>query len=260
LKSLSADGGLESRIVNIDQEECQGCQGVCESNPLMPFNSPQICSGDSTIQTPPTPPTSDSDQIVALYKNPVENEYFCGEMFSTITESCLSSKPCPGGFDGICEGHTRSNHQGCFKVPQCTAEYKAAGATSTEEYNSQQGPSDGEQCRICGEVQIHAENAVLFEGEEFLCREFDGVFNEGAIGAESPSCILAKELYADTCCIKSDGPNVAPSPSVFDGGENPTLWIWETSGSGFTNTKCSLAFVFACTIMTSFFFMMHVVF
>jgi hypothetical protein len=90
---------------------------------------------------------------------------------------------------------------------------------------------------------------VLFEGEEFPCREFDGVFDQGGIDAESTSCILAKELYADTCCIKSDGPNVAPSPSVFDGGEYPTLWIYEHSGVA----ECSLAFVLG-TIMTFFFF------
>jgi hexosaminidase len=54
LKSLSADGVLESRIVDIDQEECVGCQGVCESNPLMPFNTSQICiSGNSSAITLP---------------------------------------------------------------------------------------------------------------------------------------------------------------------------------------------------------------
>jgi len=49
LKSLSLDGGLESRVVNVDQEECLSCQGECESNPLMPFNTPQICSSDTAI-------------------------------------------------------------------------------------------------------------------------------------------------------------------------------------------------------------------
>ena len=59
LKSLSANGALESRVVTIDQEECLSCQGVCESNPLMPFNTPQVCDDDvSTPQSPSSPPLS----------------------------------------------------------------------------------------------------------------------------------------------------------------------------------------------------------
>eukprot|EP00986_Skeletonema_menzelii_P012608 scaffold6997_cov151-Skeletonema_menzelii.AAC.1 len=54
LKSVSANGALESRVVTIDQEECSSCQGVCESNPLEPFNTPQVCSDGSTPQSPPT--------------------------------------------------------------------------------------------------------------------------------------------------------------------------------------------------------------
>jgi hexosaminidase len=48
LKSQSSDGGLESRIVSIDQEHCLSCPGVCESNPLAPFNTPQICTSDKS--------------------------------------------------------------------------------------------------------------------------------------------------------------------------------------------------------------------
>jgi hypothetical protein len=143
----------------------------------------------------------------------------------------------------ICENHSvsSSTQHGCFKASQCTTEYKAAGATTAAaavESNVVASDDDTEPCRICGEAQIHAEATVFFEGEEFLCREFDGVFNEGRRDKSSASCKLAKELYTDTCCIKaSDFAGVgvaqapAPSPSVFDGGEYPTLWIWDNPTS-----------------------------
>ncbi|KAL7490605.1 hypothetical protein ACHAWT_000177, partial [Skeletonema menzelii] len=207
----------------------------------------------STPQSPslPPPPSSNAGESTALYKNPAGNEFFCGDGFATITESCLSHKPCPGGLSGVCDDEIKKN-QGCFKVSQCAAEYEAAGATTTEAYSTQQGTLPGERCRICGEEEIHSENTVFFEGEEFLCREFDGVFNEGGRGADSPSCTLAKELYTDTCCIKSGGGAPAPSPTVFDGGEYPSLWIMDPKGAA---TKCSLTLALACAIVTSFFVM-----
>jgi hypothetical protein len=150
-------------------------------------------------------------------------------MFSTITKQCLLSKPCPGGLSSICENHSSvsTTQHGCFKASQCTTEYKAAGATTTaaavESNVVASSDDDTEPCRICGEAQIHAEATVFFEGEEFLCREFDGVFNEGRRDKSSASCKLAKELYTDTCCIKAsdfagvgEAPAPAPSPTVFD--------------------------------------------
>ena len=279
LKSLSADGGLESRVVMIDQEGCSGCEGVCESDALMPFNTPQVCGISISVQPPPpstssllssssTPPPTmppfasvtnvnfDSDQVAIVFENPKGNEFFCGDMFTSITGNCLSAKPCPGGLSSICgdDNDETTSYLGCFRVAQCTAEYEAAGATSTEAYEAPQATPTVERCRICGEQQIHAENTVFFEGEEFLCREFDGVFNEGGRGADSSSCTLAKQLYTGTCCITSDDSNAVPSPVVPTNElDYPTLWIMNSSDVRNLTVTLSLASAFI-----TFFFMIYV--
>ncbi len=251
LKSVSADGGLESRVVIVDQEECLGCQGVCQSDPLKPFHTPQVCGDVSTSDEPPfgseTNTVSDAEENITSFINPEGNELFCGYEFSSIAESCLSSKPCPSGLSEECNVGSNKN-EGCFRVSQCTGEYKAAAATLTDTLNPD------EKCHICAEDQVYSVNAVFFEGQEFYCHEFDGIFKDDGKGADSPSCKLAKELYTDTCCINSDGSNAgpAPSPTIFDGGDYPTLWIMKPESAAATY---SLTFALVCAIMTSFFVM-----
>jgi hypothetical protein len=226
-------------------------KGPTPSPTAVPIAILPVTSSPTTLipVAPETTTVPESEQVIALYKNPEGNKFFCGDMFSTIMHQCLRSKPCPGGLSGVCDDNTSSNIQGCFKAPECTAEYKAAGATSTEEYNIHDEIT--EKCRICGESEIHSEATVFFEGEEFLCREFDGVFDEGRRDAESPSCKLAKELYSDICCIKSDVPNAVPSPTVLDEGEYPTLWILEHPTSSDIQSSADML-VSACAIILSF--------
>ena len=62
-----------------------------------------------------------TDNIV-IHQNPVGNSYFCGEAWAKIAVECLASKPCPSGVGSdYC-----ADHEGCFSVPSCTAQYESA--------------------------------------------------------------------------------------------------------------------------------------
>ncbi len=63
------------------------------------------------------------------YQNPSGNTYYCGRTYDEIFGRCFASKPCPGGTGSdYC-----ADHEGCFLVPGCTAQYKSAviGASGT---------------------------------------------------------------------------------------------------------------------------------
>lgn len=58
--------------------------------------------------------------VEMMYENPVDNTFFCGMTFAEIRDTCLLSKPCPGGF---ASSHC-SNGEGCFYVPGCKTRYE----------------------------------------------------------------------------------------------------------------------------------------
>ena len=74
----------------------------------------------STAASTTTSPAASTSSAAATYTNPAGNEYFCGDMFSSVESNCLQSQPCPG--DVKCNGMA-----GCFRVAQCTSEYAEAG-------------------------------------------------------------------------------------------------------------------------------------
>ena len=89
----------------------------------------QANSGSVSANNEPqdqTPPGSG----VALYKNPAGNIYFCGFTYTTVTQQCLESKPCPTGVAlNYC-----ANSEGCFSAASCAEKYEAAkspGLTET---------------------------------------------------------------------------------------------------------------------------------
>ena len=86
-------------------------------------------------------PTSASDGGGG-YQNPLGNTFFCGETYDKINEQCFTSKPCPSGRGSdYC-----ANHEGCFSVPSCTAQYESvvdaiSSPTPTMSPNSSMQPS-----------------------------------------------------------------------------------------------------------------------
>ena len=84
-----------------------------------PSRSPSVSEQALVVQS--AEPTSDSDGGGG-YQNPSGNTFFCGETYDKIDEQCFTSKPCPSGRGSdYC-----ANHEGCFSVPSCTAQYESA--------------------------------------------------------------------------------------------------------------------------------------
>ena len=80
-------------------------------------------------EQPPSPSAVDSIQqplkISSVYRNPEDNDYFCGDNYSQVISQCLASKPCANGVSfGVC-----GENQGCFLAPVCAQEYEFAVAT-----------------------------------------------------------------------------------------------------------------------------------
>ena len=84
-----------------------------------PSRSPAVSEQALVVQS--AEPTSESDGGGG-YQNPSGNTFFCGETYDKIDEQCFTSKPCPSGRGSdYC-----ANHEGCFSVPSCTAQYESA--------------------------------------------------------------------------------------------------------------------------------------
>jgi len=109
--------GLGSAVQVQEQEE-----GVVVAPPTQEMMT--------TISTTITTPMITSRPT--LYTNPLGNNYFCGESFSTVASNCLASKPCPNGF---ASGHCGAM-EGCFRVNQCVALYNEAALSSTSTASS----------------------------------------------------------------------------------------------------------------------------
>ena len=87
------------------------CKSYNENPPVLSGKPPSPSAADSTEQ---------SLQTSSVYKNPENNDYFCGDNYSQVISRCLASKPCVGGVSfGVC-----GENQGCFYAPVCAQEYE----------------------------------------------------------------------------------------------------------------------------------------
>lgn len=59
-----------------------------------------------------------------------------------------------------------------------------------------------EKCTICGEKTPNWEASVMFSGEDLKCSEFDIMFREEDVTADSSRCQMSRDLYSDDCCIQ----------------------------------------------------------
>jgi hypothetical protein len=86
------------------------------------LNDPSAICAIGIMACEATTTSSESSGLLAAYENPGDNAFFCGDDYYAILESCLQSKPCPGGFAaGVCD-----SGEGCFSVVACRSEYSSA--------------------------------------------------------------------------------------------------------------------------------------
>ena len=111
---------------NTNTMKCEG--GTKQDTPAVsttPQQQQQVQAPpkQTVSQQPAQPEDMESNIPSVSYRNPQDNNYFCGIGYYDITAQCLQARPCPGGKStGYCQ-----SHEACFGAPSCTKEYEQAG-------------------------------------------------------------------------------------------------------------------------------------
>jgi len=117
-----------------DGAGCNVAEMVCEVRQRTAAQQGSIVAASHSIDA-----GSGSAAGAARHQNPKDNIYFCGARFSDITNDCLQSKPCPGGFASrYCD-----DHEGCFSAPVCAAQYVLANGFPPPSPPPTPNPSNG---------------------------------------------------------------------------------------------------------------------
>lgn len=142
--------------------------------PIVQETADLLPESSTTTTTTTTSISQSPDETPLTYENPPDNAYFCGTTYSSITDMCLQSKPCPSGIAAVHCGEK----EGCFAHPECMAVYNAAGTseattTPTDPVSTTQEPTTEAPITI-DEVDSNGAFSA-FDGTEW---ERDEVDNE----------------------------------------------------------------------------------
>ena len=107
---------------------------VCDNRPLSTSSTTTTTTTTTTTSTTSVTTTDSATTTQTqdntsnfMYLNPPDNQYFCGLTYSSITDTCLESKPCPTGIAAIHCGL----QEGCFAHLPCQSQYEEEGAIET---------------------------------------------------------------------------------------------------------------------------------
>ncbi|KAL9186471.1 hypothetical protein ACHAXT_005709 [Thalassiosira profunda] len=120
-KRADLDSDCEMRL-NEMGATCNVQTMVCES-------AKQTTTPDAAAAAEPVAETSGgmAGTAPAAYENPDGNYFFCGESYAALSNTCLQSKPCPGGF---ASDHC-ADHEGCFSAPHCKVAHESAKSAAS---------------------------------------------------------------------------------------------------------------------------------